>query len=370
MMLFLCGDVMTGRGVDQILPHPGDRALWEGYVRDAHEYVALAESAHGPIPRPVPPSWPWGDTLPRLEQFRPDARIINLETSVTDRGVPAPGKGIHYRMHPANIACLTAARPSVVSLANNHVLDFGTQGLADTLDGLSAVGIQTAGAGPDASSAQQPAVVPVDGGRRVVVFAAGTRDSGIPSGWAATGDRAGVRLLPDLSSRTAAEVGAQVQRVKRRGDVVVFTVHWRPNWGYHVDDEQVRFAHDLVERGVDVVHGHSSHHPRPIEIYHGKLILYGCGDFIDDYEGIGGHEQYRSDLHVMYLPSIDPDSGRLARLTMIPLQAQRMRLRATTGPDTTWLGSLLDRISRPFHTRIDRTDQHTLEAVPDGNPPE
>jgi poly-gamma-glutamate capsule biosynthesis protein CapA/YwtB (metallophosphatase superfamily) len=363
MMLFLCGDVMTGRGVDQILPHPGDPELWEGYVRDAREYVTLAESAGEPIPRPVAPSWPWGDALAVLDRCRPDARIVNLETSVTDRGVPAPGKGIHYRMHPANMDCLAAARPSVVSLANNHVLDFGGQGLADTLDNLSAAGLPTAGAGL-ADEARRPAVVPVDGGGRVVVFACGTGDSGIPPDWAATPDRAGVHLLPDLSPDTADALAAQVRRVKRPGDVVVLTVHWGSNWGYRVPAEQVRFAHAAVERGVDIVHGHSSHHPRPVEVYRGKLILYGCGDFVDDYEGIGGYEEYRPDLRVMYLPSVDQETGRLTGLTMVPFQARGMRLRLATRSDAAWLGAQLDRVSRPLHTRVDRTGQHTLQAAP------
>jgi poly-gamma-glutamate capsule biosynthesis protein CapA/YwtB (metallophosphatase superfamily) len=145
----------------------------------------------------------------------------------------------------------------------------------------------------------------------------------------------------------------------------VFTVHWGSNWGYKVPYEQVLFAHDLVAHGVDVVHGHSSHHPRPIEIYRGRLILYGCGDFIDDYEGIAGHGEYRGDLRLMYLPSVHPDTGRLARLTIIPLQARRMRLNPATSADVAWLGGVLDRISRPFHTRVRRTGRHTLEAVPD-----
>jgi poly-gamma-glutamate capsule biosynthesis protein CapA/YwtB (metallophosphatase superfamily) len=365
MMVFLCGDVMTGRGVDQILPHPGDPALCEGYLRDARQYVALAEAANGTIPRPVPPSWPWGDALPLLDGLRPDARIVNLETSITGRGAFAPGKAVHYRMHPANIACLTAARPSVAVLANNHVLDFGDQGLADTLTALSGAGIPTAGAGRDAAAAQETTILPVDGDRRVVVLAAGTGSSGIPPGWAATRERAGVHLLPDLSGRTATALGARIRRVKRPGDVVVFSVHWGSNWGYRVPTEQVRFAHALVEQGVDIVHGHSSHHPRPVEVYRGRLILYGCGDFVDDYEGIGGHEEYRDDLRLMYLPSVHPGTGRLARLAIVPLQARRMRLHRATDADTAWSCAELDRISRPFHTRVRRAGDHTLEAVPD-----
>src|SRR5438874_7861304 len=108
--LFLCGDVMTGRGIDQVLPHPGNPVLYESWVRDARDYVRLAEAANGPIPKPVAFDYIWGDALQELERTGTDLRIINLETSITRREAPWPGKGIHYRMHPENIGCLTAAR--------------------------------------------------------------------------------------------------------------------------------------------------------------------------------------------------------------------------------------------------------------------
>jgi poly-gamma-glutamate capsule biosynthesis protein CapA/YwtB (metallophosphatase superfamily) len=128
--LFLCGDVMTGRGIDQVLPHPGDPELREAYVRDARAYVDLAERAHGPIPRPVSFGWPWGEALGMLADIGPDVRVINLETSITASGEFAPGKAVHYRMSPGNTGCVAAARPDACALANNHVLDFGHRGLA------------------------------------------------------------------------------------------------------------------------------------------------------------------------------------------------------------------------------------------------
>src|SRR5687767_9311601 len=106
--LFLCGDVMTGRGVDQILSHPSAPEIFEPCLRDAREYVALAERASGPIPRPVTPGYIWGDALEELARAAPDARIINLETSVTTCDRFRMDQGINYRMHPDNIACLTA----------------------------------------------------------------------------------------------------------------------------------------------------------------------------------------------------------------------------------------------------------------------
>ena len=81
--LFLCGDVMTGRGIDQILPHPGNPQLHEPYIRDARDYVRLAERTNGAVKRPVEFDYPWGDALAELERVMPDVRVINLETAIT-----------------------------------------------------------------------------------------------------------------------------------------------------------------------------------------------------------------------------------------------------------------------------------------------
>jgi poly-gamma-glutamate capsule biosynthesis protein CapA/YwtB (metallophosphatase superfamily) len=359
--LFLGGDVMTGRGVDQILPHPGDPRLRETYVRDARTYIELAEKVNGPIPRPVDFSWPWGDALTVLDEFAPDVRVFNLETSVTRGGAAARGKAVHYRMSPDNLGCLVSARPDVCVLANNHVLDFGDEGLAATLDALASAGIPTAGAGRTARDAARPAVITADA-RRVVVFSLGSPSSGIPPGWAATEDGPGVCLLPDLSAATAGKVLARVRQVKRQGDVVVASIHWGSNWGYQIPPEQVRFAHRLVDGGVDVVHGHSSHHPRAIELWHGKVILYGCGDLVDDYEGIRGYEEYRDDLRLLYFVSV-AESGDVSGLRMVPMQARRMRLEHASNDDAHYLSSALDRAGRAFGTRVVHTDDGILRVL-------
>ncbi|WP_431682530.1 CapA family protein [Kitasatospora sp. KL5] len=350
--LFLCGDVMLGRGVDQILPHPGAPGLREPYVRDARDYVGSAEAVNGPIPFPVDFAWPWGEALALLDRAAPDVRVLNLETSVTRSDDFAPGKDVHYRMNPANLPCLAAARPDVCVLANNHVLDFGVPGLRETLAALAGARLRAVGAGRDAGEARRPAIVEADDGRRVLVFAFGTASSGIPWTWAASEQQAGVHVVSEASSADAAEIVDRVQRVKRPCDIVVASVHWGSNWGYHVSREQVRFAHTLIDGGVDVVHGHSSHHPRPIELYRGRLILYGCGDFIDDYEGIAGHEQYRDDLRLLYFVSVEPDSGELVGVHMAPAQARRMRLEHASSEDSRHLRDTLDRVSRGFGVRV------------------
>jgi len=359
--LFLGGDVMLGRGVDQILPHPGDPKLSERWIQDARTYVELAESGNGPIPWPVDYAWPWGEALALLDRFAPDVRLVNLETSVTTGCTAALGKGVHYRMSPGNVPALTAVEPDVCSIANNHVLDFGVDGLEETLEVLRAAGVPVVGAGLNATEAARPVTVPVASGR-VVVFAFGGPSSGVPDGWAATASRPGIALLPDLSDRTADEVAAQVSRFKRPGDLVVVSVHWGSNWGYAIPRRQVRFAHRLIDGGVDVVYGHSSHHPRPIEVYRDRLVLYGCGDLIDDYEGITGYEAYRDDLRLLYLATLE-SSGRLTAMRMIPMQAHRMRLRPADPQDCEWLRQTLDRISRSHGTRITLDQDGLLVCV-------
>ncbi|RYP82710.1 CapA family protein [Nocardioides guangzhouensis] len=359
MTLLLCGDVMLGRGIDQILGHPGDPLLIEGYVRDARQYVALAEEASGPVPYPVDDTWPWGAALAEIEHPRPDAFVLNLETGVTRCSDFVPGKGIHYRMDPGNLGCLLAARPDVVVVANNHVMDFGRRGLDETLRTLSGAGLVTVGAGPDRDVAGTPAVVAVDGQRAVAVLAAGHESSGVPASWAATADRPGVAFLPDLSSRTAASVAAAVRAQKQRGAIVVVSLHWGSNWGYDVARRQVRFAHWLVDAGADVVHGHSSHHPRPMEVYAGRLVLYGCGDFVNDYEGIRGHEEYRGDLRLLYRVRLSAD-GALAGAELVPFRSRRLRLEPVAPSDVRWLASVLDGQSRRYGVRVRPTPEGLL----------
>jgi poly-gamma-glutamate capsule biosynthesis protein CapA/YwtB (metallophosphatase superfamily) len=340
---------MTGRGVDQILPHPCSPEIFEPWVHDAREYVEMAEATNGPIPRPVDFAYPWGHALQVLAGA--DVRIVNLETAVTTDGVPNVDKGIQYRMHPENVPCLAAASLDVCTLANNHALDWGRGALLQTIETLHRFGIATAGAGRTLTEAQQPAFVPVRAGR-VGVLALGATSSGVPRAWAARQDRSGLWMLRHGSERDADAIGECIAKAKRRGDVVVASLHWGSNWGYEVTEEQVRFAHALVERGVDLIQGHSSHHPRPIEVYRDRLVLYGCGDFLNDYEGISGREEFRPDLTLAYLPELDPNSGRLLELRMVPWRIQRMRLEAAPAHDAAWMAETLSRIGAAHGTGV------------------
>ena len=187
----LAGDVMTGRGIDQILLHPGDPALYEDYVKDARGYVELAERASGPIPRLRDPSYIWGDALSELERLAPDVRIINLETSVTRSDDYWKWKEVHYRMNPENIDCITTAKIDVCSLANNHILDWGYEGLKETLGTLEKAGIKSVGAGMNVKEAAEPAITEIEGKGRVIVFAYGSPTSGPASELGCDGKQTG-----------------------------------------------------------------------------------------------------------------------------------------------------------------------------------
>ncbi|HVP30967.1 MAG TPA: CapA family protein [Myxococcota bacterium] len=361
LKLALCGDVMIGRGVDQMLPHPCDPILYEDYAGSAVEYVALAERVCGPIARPVDVAYPWGDALEELARAQPDARIVNLETAITRSGDAWPGKGIHYRVSPENAAVLSAARIDVCALANNHVLDWGRSGLAETVATLDGLGIRHAGAGRDASEAEAPAVVDLAPRGRLLVFAFASTSSGVPAAWAAAKSRAGVALLPDLSLSSVDRVAQRIAEARREGDCVVASIHWGDNWGFAVSDEERRFARALVERGgVDVVHGHSSHHVKGIEVHRGRPILYGCGDLLDDYEGISGYEEFRGDLGLVYLVTLDAALRELLALEMVPTRVERLRVRRASSAEVEWLASTLSREGQRFGTSVARAAEGHL----------
>jgi len=358
--LFLCGDVMTGRGIDQILPHPGDPTLHESYVRDARGYLELAEAAYGPIPRPAAPDYIWGDALEELDRARTDLRIVNLETSITRSDAYWRGKEVLYRMHPGNIGCLAAARIDCCCLANNHVLDWGYEGLEETLDTLDGAGVAHAGAGRDVAEAAAPAVLDAAGKGRVLVFAFGSPTSGVPRPWGAAANRPGVNLLEDLSEETALACARRIRGIMQPGDTNIASIHWGPNWGYAIPREQIDFARRLVENGVDIVHGHSSHHAKAVEVHQGRLILHGCGDFLTDYEGIGGYEMFRGDLCPMYLIEWDPLEGRLVNVRIVALRSRRFRLCRAPREDARWLCDMLNRQGSTADLKARLEDDHSM----------
>jgi len=361
--LFMCGDVMTGRGIDQVMPSSCDPRLYEGFVRDAGFYVTLAERRKGTIEAPVTLDYVWGYALKELEHFKPEVRLINLETSITCHPEPWPDKGIHYRMHPDNAAFLNKAGISACALANNHLLDWGRPGLTETLKVLSGQGVAHAGAGPDLPAASEPARLKLGAGKRVLIWSLGFANSGIPPDWAALEDRSGVWWAWEPSVDSAEVVAERIRAEQRPGDLVVVSVHWGGNWGYEIPPGHRAFAHRLIDAGAHLIHGHSSHHPKGMELYRGAPILYGCGDFINDYEGIGGHESFHPQLTLMYFGRFGLETGKLERFWMTPLRIERFSLHRAERHEAQTLCDIMNRERAEDSPSIERDGQDRLRWV-------
>ncbi|MDG4648193.1 CapA family protein [Roseibacterium sp. SDUM158017] len=244
LRLFLGGDVMTGRGIDQILPQSCDPALFEDCMTSARGYVALSERVSGAIPRAVGPDYVWGDLLEDIARREVDLRLVNLQTAITSHGAHDPSRGTHYRMHPGNVALLGAARIDAVSLANNHALDWGADGLAETLTTLEAAGIAVCGAGRNQARAFAPRELPLADGGRLLLVGLALGDSGVPPSWAEGPDRPGLaRTPPGEAAARAASLLAELRRfrLQRANDEARGRLAWR------MDREAGRFGGRVAE---------------------------------------------------------------------------------------------------------------------------
>lgn len=355
MRVALAGDVMIGRGIDQAQSVSAPPELYEPAVKDARRYIDLAEMANGPFDRPMAPHAPWGAALEGLAELRPDHFFVNLETSLTAGGSPWQEKGIHYRAHPENIDILSAAGVDCVGLANNHILDFGYDGLDDTLRSLRSAGIACSGAGSSRALAARPASLPAAPGKEGAprIISVGFGNSGIPDAWFATDDHPGVFAFGDVSERAYREIRQLLEGDE--GHPTILSIHWGKNWGFRIPEAHRKLARSLAETGlVSAIFGHSSHHPMAIEVHAGVPIIYGAGDLINDYEGIPGHDAYRPDLRLLY--AVDFDAGRAVKLHALSLQMRQFRLDRAGTQDTDWLKGRL----------TDATRAPELRLTPDG----
>jgi poly-gamma-glutamate synthesis protein (capsule biosynthesis protein) len=302
MLIALLGDVMLGRLVNR--------------------HLATAR-----------PAYPWGDTLELLKQA--DVRIANLECVLASGGEPEPGKVFHFRSDPKNVASLLAAGIDVVSLANNHVLDFGQDAFREMLPALDGCGILHAGAGPDREAARRPAVWRV--GAVAVGFIAFTDNE---PGWAAGPAAPGVYYVP--VDHVPAEVGGRrgaglrdgllelVVRTKARVQFLIVSAHWGGNWGHDVPAGHQDLARDLIEAGADVVLGHSPHIFRGVGIHRNRPIIYSAGDFIDDY-AVDPVE--RNDQSFVFLLDTDAGAPRTLRLHPTVIAGFQARLARGSASD-------------------------------------
>jgi poly-gamma-glutamate synthesis protein (capsule biosynthesis protein) len=292
-ILALAGDVMLGRGVNERLHGRRD------------------------------PAAVWGDVLPLL--LDADLRLVNLECALTRHRRPwsRTPKVFRFRADPdAAVAALAAARIDVAGLANDHALDYEAEGLLDTLRALDAAGIQATGAGRDAASARRPAVV-ARGGARVAVLA-WTEDE--PS-FAAGPDRPGTCFLPiSLAPHVLERAAEAIDAARARADLVVVSLHWGADLVQRPNELVRRFCRALVDRGADVVLGHGTHVFQGVEIHRDRPIVYGAGDFLDDF---AIDPVARNDWSFLFRVAFD--GGRFAGLEMAPVVLRNASVRRAGG---------------------------------------
>jgi poly-gamma-glutamate capsule biosynthesis protein CapA/YwtB (metallophosphatase superfamily) len=341
------GDVMLGRLIDQLFPT---------HVHEPSEAAHIATFAKGrPFLQNYNAKSPWGSTLPLFAAG--DLNLVNLETSATTHSVKWPNKVFNYRMHPANIVALKEARVDYASLANNHTLDFCEEGLLETVRTLKSAGIAFAGAGETADEARRPAVLklPRDSSSSVQqheihVYSA----SDHPRDWnidcfhlidysASTRERLKIMLNPPGLAKPALKI---------------FSVHWGPNYDWTPNRSIQSLAHFLVDEcGVNIIHGHSSHHVQGVEKYNGALIIYGCGDFVDDY---AVDEEYRNNMSAMWSviveerPSDRESSLKLKRLDIYPtaIRSFQALILEPGVRDHDWVTNKIRTLSSRFGTRM------------------
>ncbi|QLH79085.1 CapA family protein [Halosimplex rubrum] len=326
----------------------GDADAWLGFVGDAMLGRSVDERWAGSESESAArdPAGVWGSTLPALRGL--DGLFLNLECSVSTRGERTPNRGYYFRADPAwTLPALDAAGASFAALANNHLLDFGPTALADTVAHLERAGIATAGAGRDRAAAFEPTVASA-GGLDVGVIALTDQSRSYRAGPDSAGT-AWIRLDPERSG-AGNRVDSALEAVYRRDpDLVVASLHWGPNWEVRPSAAQRRFARWLVDRGVDVVHGHSAHVPQGIEVYRGRPICYDLGDYVDDYvvkEDLHNDRSVRVELAV--------EDGRLDRLRVVPVEIADERVREATGDVAAWVRERVRTLSAEFGTTVER----------------
>lgn len=248
MKIALVGDVMLGRLVNKVL----------GYSE---------------------PAYPWGNTLSIFKDA--DLRFCNLECVLSDIGNPwsVTPKIFHFRTDEKNIRTLQAANINIVSLANNHVLDFEYEALLRMIDVLDEHKILHAGAGKNFMEASKPVIHVVKDQRiGLIAFTDNEPD------WAALEDKPGIYYVPTrMHDKRAQELFRNIKALRQKVEFLIVSAHWGPNWGYDPPSDHIVFGHALVEAGADLVFGHSGHVFRGIEIHKNRPIIYSAGDFIDDY---------------------------------------------------------------------------------------
>ena len=302
--------------------------------------------------RETGPEHPWGDLRPTLRSL--DAFLVNLECALTSRvekwrnGYYRP---FHFRADPAAVDTLHAGRVNVASIANNHIGDFGPEGLLDTIAALDRAGIAHAGAGRDLGAARAPALLQV-GALRVAVLAF----ADYPDTWAATGSLPGMNFARvSVSDEDFTSVANAIAAARAQTDLVIFSIHWGPNMREHPPDEFRHFAHRVIDSGAAVFWGHSAHILQGVEYRDGAAILYDTGDFIDDY---AVDQELRNDLSALFI--IDALPHGVTSVSICPVRIDKMQVNRALGDDHAWIIRRMETLCADFGSVVGQHADGTI----------
>lgn len=307
-----CGDVMLGRLVNEIMED-----------RD--------------------PEYPWGNTLPLLKKM--DLRIINLETTLTNHTEKNP-KVFNFRALPERVSILKAAQIDLVSLANNHILDFKEPGLLETIETLNSADIYHVGAGTTDVEAGKPVIITKNDIRIGVI---GYTDN--EPTWKVGPNKIGTNYIEITNQSDLEKVKTHIQSLRSNIDILIITIHWGPNMKQKPSGEFIEWAHAVIDAGADIVHGHSAHIFQGIELYNNKVIMYDTGDFIDDY---AVDPLLRNDQSFLFTVTVNKSGPQSIKL--YPVLIDTMQVNQAIGKDKKEIVDKMKQLSLELGTKLNDTN--------------
>jgi poly-gamma-glutamate capsule biosynthesis protein CapA/YwtB (metallophosphatase superfamily) len=222
--------------------------------------------------------YPFQDIKPTIEEA--DLMFVNLETVITDKGkLRDPKNRINYVSPSYVMDTLLYSGIDAVSIANNHIYDAGSEGISGAMELLQNTNLMYGGAGMNEQQASQPTLVEIKGIKIAILYY-----TGVGLSFKAGRDKAGYNPMEYTNrNQYINRLSKDLKRVRENNHLVILSIHWGKNFTMDTTQEQIDFAHDALDMGVDILFGHGAHHFHGIEIYKGKPILYDMGDFLNDY---------------------------------------------------------------------------------------
>lgn len=282
-------------------------------------------------------AYPFGDLIDELENNH--LNIINLETTLTKSSNKIP-KVFNFKADPDNVESLKKGSVHVANLANNHILDFSVEGMNETIATLDKAHIKHVGAGANSSEAKKPVILDIKGTRIGII---GYTDN--EPTWKATENSPGTNYIRVGDIHQVIE---DIRSLRDTVDLLILTIHWGPNMREVPSLQFQTFARDVIDAGVDILHGHSAHVVQGVEIYKNKLILYDTGDFVDDYM-VG--PDLRNDHTFLFRVVVRKDE--IVAVSLLPALIKDMQVNSAPESERNAMFKRLQKLSKPFGTTFE-----------------